>query len=181
VVKRNRRPSLRGTAERNALVEQWKYLPAAVAKAVLRWSQSSRQDYEDATQAAFLGLIRAAELFDETRGLKFCTYAWHHCRASIQAEARRQAKARPASLDMDRDAAHVPEPADRGQPPGTPAGWDDVRRALDALPADRDLIERHYLDGDTQRELAARCGVSYQRVQQRLGVAMGKLREALTA
>jgi hypothetical protein len=73
-------PALRDEAARNQLVEQWHGLPRYVAGALCR-SPSIRRvircesDFDDLAAAGHLPLLRAAELWDETCGVKFVTYA----------------------------------------------------------------------------------------------------------
>src|SRR6185295_16244465 len=70
-----RSPTLRVGAERDALVMQWQHLPAWAAKKLWRLEAVKRFGFKDAVQAGFLGLIRAAEIWDRARGIKFKTYA----------------------------------------------------------------------------------------------------------
>ena len=66
-------PTLRDTEARNALVLQWKGLPGYVAK----WLRVKHLTFDEAEAAGCDGLIRAAETFEESRGVKFSTYAIH--------------------------------------------------------------------------------------------------------
>jgi RNA polymerase nonessential primary-like sigma factor len=69
--------SRRSIAERNALVEQWIGLASFVARRI----SVSRLTPDEMLRAGEDGLLRAAELWDETRGVRFNTYAYrciHH-------------------------------------------------------------------------------------------------------
>jgi RNA polymerase nonessential primary-like sigma factor len=95
-----RRPALRGVEERNALVVQWLGLPGWTVKRM----RLRRLTFEEAEAAGRDGLIRAAELWDATRGVKFCTYAVNWIKQAIWREEEF------ATL------IHVPGYAQHGQP-----------------------------------------------------------------
>lgn len=80
---------LRSVEERNALVLQWSGLPLFVYRRLAHLKVVRRLDYEDAVSAGTLGLIRAAELWDESRGIQFDTYAFWAVRRSILTEANK--------------------------------------------------------------------------------------------
>lgn len=65
---------------RNQLAIENKGLVAAIANEYRR----SGMDIEDIKQEGYIGLLRAAELFDESRGFKFSTYAHWWIRCFIQ-------------------------------------------------------------------------------------------------
>jgi hypothetical protein len=73
VVSKGHLPVRRGPAERNALVEQWSGLPIWVACRF--YPQLKGQDRSDLISEGYLNLLRAAELWDESRDIKFTTYA----------------------------------------------------------------------------------------------------------
>ena len=57
---------------------------------------------------------------------------------------------------------------------------DEVRKALDQLkPNDRDVLEKHYLDGLGVKRIARRLDVPLGTVKRRLHVARGRLRKVL--
>jgi len=60
------------------------------------WSGAA---HDDLVQEGILGLMRAAELFDESRGVKFSTYATWWVRQKIGGFARKHVKHRAQSLD----------------------------------------------------------------------------------
>jgi len=75
----------------NELVEKYGHL---VKKAVRMFFPRSDAgfsviDLDDLEQAGYLGLIEASERFDETKGVKFETYALSRIRGSIQDELRK--------------------------------------------------------------------------------------------
>lgn len=57
--------------------------------------------YEDRVSIAYLGLVKAANTFDETRQVKFITYAFTVMRTEILLELRKQRK-RMKTLSLDR-------------------------------------------------------------------------------
>ena len=75
-------PAKANKANRDALVLQ--YLPLARAMA-----RRSSLPFDDATQEATIGLIRAADHFDETRNTAFSTYARYWITESLQLAAIR--------------------------------------------------------------------------------------------
>lgn len=190
-------PSRRSLSERNALVMQWEGLPHFVAVGMWRTKRVRNMDFDDAVQAGFLGLIRAAELFDESKGVKFVTYACHCCRRAI------------TKADHDVRAIRVPEYVyqldDPGEMPNLvtsqedivyllgkdlPEGQGDderalVRRAVAELPNPRlrYVIKRLYLDGDnpTLKVVGSEIGVTREYVRQLRNQAIGLLRERLAS
>lgn len=91
-------PSRRSLSERNALIVEWQYLPRWVAKQCIKKGHPgvTRMGLEDAADAGMFGLIRAAELWDERRGILFKTYAV----ASIWAALTRNA--------LHQNVIHIP-------------------------------------------------------------------------
>lgn len=172
---------VRPVAERNALALRWRHLPSAVYRRLARTREGVRRlGPDDALQAGFVGLLRAAELFDEARGFRFSTYAWPAvARHILRAAAGPRG---PKSCPLPGDD-FLPAPG-----PVPPAGVDDARlyAALATLPArERRVVTLYYGLGDdsggrTLEEVAALTGgISRERVRQLLARARGWLREAL--
>lgn len=85
----NRRVALRDIPSRNTIVLANRGLPHYVTSRVFgRRQRWGRYFFDDAVQNGFIGLIRAAELFDESIGAKFSTYAYYHIWDAIM-EGRR--------------------------------------------------------------------------------------------
>lgn len=76
------RPPLRSIEERNALVVANLGLVYFIAKPILRMFRSKT---DDIIQAGNVGLIKAGDSWDETRGVAFTTYACVVIRREIQA------------------------------------------------------------------------------------------------
>lgn len=127
------RPALRSVEERNALVEANLGL---VPWAVQRFTPTDDEHvFQDRKAAGYLGLIRAAELFDEDRGIAFSTYAVHWIRQAVQ---------RDSEFGSTSPAIHVP-PGTRFEPVRVVASLDaprhsddDSRTLADLLPAPED-------------------------------------------
>jgi DNA-directed RNA polymerase specialized sigma24 family protein len=145
---------------------------------------------EEIESAAWLGVMRAAALFDPTRGATFCTYANQWLRGKV-GDAVRERVRLTALPTVGPDGWGDPEdawgwellPAREDPPP--PDGPDDaLRRALAALPpADRLAVAGRFgLDGTdplTFAEVGAMLGVSKERGRQLCVRGLDKLRELL--
>lgn len=99
------RPSLRSISERNALVEQYQRLPYHVLNKIKNNPFIKRLDSNDAIQIGFLRLLRAAELWDGTRKVKFISYAYHSIQRGLFEAARRTCK----PTDPLTNAKYLPE------------------------------------------------------------------------
>jgi RNA polymerase sigma factor (sigma-70 family) len=77
-------PPLRSVEERNALVLKWRPLVSHVYRCLRKNCLLVRRlGYEDALSAGTLGLINAAALWDESRGVSFKTYAFYAIRRDM--------------------------------------------------------------------------------------------------
>jgi RNA polymerase sigma factor (sigma-70 family) len=168
----------------------------------------ARIDENDLFCAAARGLLRAAELWDPSRGVRFSTFALYQMRSQVQRWLR---------IDLERihvpqyvrDAVYHSKPhrlstefrtyqASRALGAGRQAedfdglpqrpGWDgpsqetleDLDAAIRKLPAQmRTVIEERYLEEKTLWEVGETLGVTKQRVQQLQVQALEKLRELL--
>lgn len=159
---------------------------------VLR-SRIAESDYDDAFQDGLMGLMRATQLFDPERGIRFSTYAVQWIRAGVQhgllnlegvnfrrAHANGTLHITPLSLDAEfDDGGQISTPVDTGPRPDEVgvdrARIDEARRAGDA--ACRDEIDRAVLDALFDEEhrsmsrldiaVAKSAGMSRQGVQVR--------------
>lgn len=78
-----RLPPLRGWAERNALAEQNLPLVPFVVKHLFGGRRLGPDEMADACQDGYLGLLRAAELWDDTAGITFGTYAFYWIKQTV--------------------------------------------------------------------------------------------------
>jgi RNA polymerase sigma factor (sigma-70 family) len=146
------RPSLRSVEERNRLVQA--NLPL-VPWTVHRFFPTRDEDtFQDRVQAGRLGLIRAAELFDEGRGCTFSTYAVRWVRQAIQRDREFHSGAPLIRVPRcaQRDGVQVPQVRSLDEPVRDDYGatlGDLIPAAPDASGSsleDRDLLAR-LLDG----------------------------------
>jgi RNA polymerase sigma factor (sigma-70 family) len=82
--------ALRSQAERNELVVQWLPLVHKIVRDMQADPWVASMDRDDAVQAGRLALIRAAELWDESRDIQFNTYAFRSIERRIRHESRNQ-------------------------------------------------------------------------------------------
>jgi RNA polymerase sigma factor (sigma-70 family) len=173
---RQRHPSKRSVEERNALVLEHRCLPAWVYQQLRRrWGPVARLGYDDATQAGFLALIRAADLWQPQRG-KFTTYAVTSIRRRMLQEAtkpRLHCERLPSGEEVLERPAAEPLSAHECQ---------RVRAAVAALPPElRVVVEGWVMQGRANRATGLAQGVSRQRVHQLRRAALADLRWRLQA
>jgi RNA polymerase sigma factor (sigma-70 family) len=198
------KPPLRPDAERNALAAK----NIGLVGGVLRRRFGGRDGavvlrcggWDDAFQAGCLGLLRAAELFDELQGKKFSTYAeWWIVRA-VQHCASRQCGAmtvphrlgarHPDKVPPEAKAAMQPvvsveaagesgrRPEDK-RPPDV-NGLLDLRDAMACLTRrEKSLVRLHFRDGKTYVQIGKRYGLSRERIRQLMKAMLEKLRDRL--
>lgn len=194
-------PPLRGVAERNALAMTAYHLVRHVVRRLLHDYPAVRRLGEgEAESVGYVTLLRAAEIYDERRGVRFCTYAYRSIRrqvlrASIEgnhgairipghcflqggvseravANARRALQCR--SLDEER-APPAPGPGEYEVDE-----LEGLHAAMQRLPEQqRQALRLRYWDGLLLTEVGAALGVSKQRVQQILNKALAALRQEL--
>ncbi|MDX1579840.1 MAG: RNA polymerase sigma factor RpoD/SigA [Gemmatimonadota bacterium] len=148
-----------------------------------------------------IGLLKAAERFDETRGVRFISYAvWWIRQAMSQAIARGSAPAAGRQPPPHLVSLETPLGNDRGarlqdvvpdlekEPPDVTLDREVRRHLLDrgllTLPSREQYVLRLYygLDGDVPRtlgEIGAELGVTRERVRQIKDRALARLRIAL--
>jgi RNA polymerase sigma factor (sigma-70 family) len=173
---RQQHPSRRSIEERNALVLEHRRLPAWVyLRLRRRWWPVARLGYDDATQAGFLALIRAAELWQPELG-KFSAYAVTSIRRKMLQEALKPGlccERLPEEESLPERAATEPLSAHECQ---------RVRAAVAALPPRlRAVVEGWVNEGQANRATGRALGVSRQRVHQLRQEALADLRWRLQA
>jgi RNA polymerase sigma factor (sigma-70 family) len=184
-------------------VLQYKHLPARVAARLRRHPAVARLGFEDAVQAGFLGLLRAAELWDDSRGVLFLTYAYQSVKMAIlkaalgdgliavplwvflrgdgkrHQEAVRRAQRYFSLFNRNDRHGYVWEPADRRDR----IDRHDYLTALDALggldPLEQDVIRWCVMDGQTLSSVGRRLGVSKEWVRQIRERGLAQLRRKL--
>lgn len=152
---------------------------------------------DDYLQAALVGLIRAAELFDPTTGYTFATYADYHMRQAIARERERHhlihvplyvenrkellARLKAVRLDAYTSTRGTQAGAADSLPDrrGEDAGESDaalIERMLRTLPDRYARVLRRRLDGMTLQAIGDAMGVSKERVRQMVDKATERLR-----
>lgn len=138
---------------------------------------------EDLVHEGILGLIRATDLFDPTRGVKFLTYASYWIKVFIIRYVRKQAEYIPVEDDQMGNLQDMSISADEV------AVQQDIREKTikhlkDVAVTDRDIqiISERYLDPKsdiTLREIGEKYGVSRQRIKQIEKRTISKIKKEL--
>ncbi len=130
---------------RNSLVESNIPLARWVARQHVHQARGI-VDLDDLQQAAMVGLIRAAELFDANRGTTFATYAVHWCRQAVRRTIANQGRTIrvPAHLVRVPEAGEELTPRQRAaeaanRTASLTAVGDDARAVADPRPSPHDL------------------------------------------
>lgn len=187
-----------------ALIARWRHLPGLTAR---RYASHLPRalDYDDLVSAGNIGLCKAAESFDPSRGAKFVTFAIAKIRGAMLEEFRQwDLIPRSAREKHKRDGAPLPTVVsletsvlctlgatgdarfadviqDEAEGPETLAMRADahsvLRQAVERLPdRERDLMRRYYDGNQTFRQIAEAFGISESRVYQVHQQAVRRLR-----
>lgn len=139
--------------------------------------RSRRLEWEDAWQVGYLGLCRAARIFEPARGLKFGTIAWYQIRSAIQRAYRKQGFTPFQSLDAKGHGADgyalLDELADDAAPPTDTL--DDWLRFI-CCPRQR-LALRWWCEGWLFKEIGEHLGVSKTRIGHLVAKGLAALRQ----
>ena len=163
---------------------------------------------DDLIGAGFQGLMVAAERFDESRGIKFSTFAWPWIRNRILEYVRKNHVVHvPSQLQIGKMGRTLEVSIDgdehfhrrdlynerRGEPVADPNEAIDQRRTVqlvrDAVltlpPREREVIVRRFgmvgVPFATFQTIADDIGLSRERVRQIQNIALGRLRKRLAA
>jgi len=113
------------------------------ARKFLAWCKGALE-YEDLIQAGSIGLLKAADKFDESRGIAFSTYASYWVWQSILREAQNHGRNIRIPCNMHeryrRDGIPLPPPTLSLDAPLTHADGED-RTILDTIGVDDDPVE----------------------------------------
>jgi RNA polymerase nonessential primary-like sigma factor len=172
-------------------------LAAWVAKKVRRLSRLARLlPWEDARQAAMLGLVQASRRYDPARCPRFAGFACWAIRAAVQEAARRAvAVTVPAQVvqgtvsRLRSDALQAAAAACRGSltladctplpaPAAGPRPEEELGPLLEGLPPRPRQVVQRRLEGHTLREVGRELGVTRERARQIEVSALSRLREA---
>jgi RNA polymerase sigma factor (sigma-70 family) len=189
-------PSLRSIEERNKLILENKALPYHIVKKLSGLEMIKAYGEEDAAQVGFLGLIRAAEVWDENREAKFLTYAyyavWNRVVNDIGRWFNRQKRAAKRRRAMVKLPKYDWMVNDRGE--AEPGIFDpDVGDKLDSekiisvcewmcqtnsvLRIHGIVIKQRFFDGCSFDEMGEKRGISGQAMRKRVDNALKALRK----
>jgi RNA polymerase sigma factor (sigma-70 family) len=197
--------TLRGVAERDKLAATCYPMVYHLARKLsLRVPVVRRRGYDDAVQDGFLGLLRAAEVFDPKRGVKFSSFACHYISGYIRRIAedsaglihlpRIEKNRRNPRFDGQRLAASKigslcssgarKDCLSSGDPPCASLERQDSDLAAARLmaklpPRLAAVVRERVLNGKTLVSLAASEGVKPETVKKRWRLALQALREAV--
>lgn len=159
-----RHKSLRGVQERNVLVAQYYPLVHSIVRDVIRIpGVRPASTGDDLFQTGVIGLMRAAELWDETVGVKFISYAHRPIKREMMEGSRGQGvvrvpywwnktggarRATPSSVEAAAKAANV-----------TCLDCDVPLDRVAGRPDDADALLDDYLDLLTRRERSLLCNL----------------------
>ena len=148
-------------------------------------------EYDDAFQIGAMGLMRAAAHYDESRGVKFSTYAMRCIKAALGTDLRKRIAVRrgggitPLSLDAPcarlngltlGDMLRARDDVERQQLEGEMlAAFEAMLASQPARPAR--LARMFWLEGLTQREIAAALGLNPQTVHRIIWGVMRRFRK----
>lgn len=199
--------SLRSKEDRDKIVQQWLGLPGYTINRKLGWLRKHihRYGFDDANNVGVLTLIRAAELWDPSRGIKFNTYAinaiYHkirdvvtdsgtviHIPHDVFGRARRgetlDKKFKIAAcrakkvVQLEEGAMLLPAPVD--QQATSQESSPLLAEALAALGSrERLVIQLRYYQKLTLRQIGTQLNISHERVRQIRDKALERLRETL--
>ncbi len=185
---------------RNRLVVQWQYLVPWVVRRMDDIPALRRIGYDEARGAGYYGLLMAAEYFDASRGIKFCTYAsrciWEHVTKAMgsgtsvyvpewlyakqHADNHLQKYARAAERVINgHNLALLPkcecdEIADADE-------RERIQEALSHLPTNlRIAIVSHIMEGETLKAVGERIGHTKESVRLLCRAAIKRLRKMLS-
>jgi RNA polymerase primary sigma factor len=168
-------------ALRNAIVQANLRLVVAIAKTLVDPANS----LDDLMSEGNLPLMRAAEIFDFTRGLRFSTYAtWAIRNGLLRVVKRNRRRRQRAVTGVDELLSQHRET--RTSALGGERHWEQLQasaaRLLEQLtPRERLIVAARFgLDGESRaapfREIAVRLDLSTERVRQLLTKALHRLR-----
>lgn len=172
-------------AARNTRIEDHLELAKGIAR---QYAQRSAIPFDDLFSYASIGLIRAAERWEETRGVPFRGFAWRYMRGAIIDGIRAETRCRQRPGFVHQRATF--EPLSEGDetvpdPRVTAARLDaavDVRSLKKLVdPRAVRIINSHFGAGRTFREIGQAEGIGEDRAWQILQGALATMRGAALA
>lgn len=185
-----------GAKER--LINRYLPLVGMVVARMGSWRGGAVADRDDLLQSGFLGLVRAVELFEPSRGVQFPTYASFRIRGSVldslraldwvprslrREAARRELAGEPPLLPIccELDAEALVDPrAHPGVEMELAEERERLRKAVARLPRREKLaLEGSYLGGRTLKDISLELKISESRACQIRTRALSRLRHML--
>lgn len=184
---------MRDIAARNALAEQNLPLVPYAVKHLLGGHRLGPDEMADACQDGYLGLLRAAELWDDTAGITFSTYAFYWIMQTVlrgraeddlilvplyhRGPAREALRARLRAVRLDATPTHVGRRRGRdietvaaslpSPEPVPPPTRYDLDRVLACCRTSRQReVLRARARGESLQSVAGRLGLTRERVRQ---------------
>ena len=158
---------------RNALIAAHLAYARAIAHGYARHHRIPDYAHDDLEQEAVLGLLAAAERWDESTGVPFRLFAAHRIRGAmadwVRAQTHSRMTAPPVHVELGGPMlAEALADADRRTPERATLDRLAARRLLDGplLPVERHVLIRHHLDGATLLEIGRELGITESRVCQ---------------
>lgn len=135
------------------------------------------RDYEDAVQEAKLALYRAGMLWDAYRGVKFSSYAGTALLRQLSKFMNKRRKHQLRNLvNEDEIVGGYDEYDDEEERDLERLA--KVMQSMNRLPErTRKLVEGHYLDKRTLRDLGREWGITQERVRQVIVVGVAELKQ----
>lgn len=192
-----RKPSVRSIADRDVLIEKFRHLPEHVVGKLFYIPHVKKMGFSDAVQCGFLGLIRAAELWEADRGVAFISYAYNAIANNILNQARcgflinvpntawKNGRlppnwARPGPTDSE---FFGKEPYTEDLDPFlTDDFGEELSRVIKSLPPTWQAVLRlRFLQGKTQTEASKVLGVTRQTVSVTEARALKRVKKLLAS
>ena len=149
-------------------------LAPLIGSLVQKIRQTSKvADFDDRVQAGYMGVLRALQLWDRTRGCRFTTYAWIWIRREIFRVT--EGPIRPRTTSVDYSDGPEPESSDAG--PEASAEANELLEYIETIKPEklRTVIKMRCLEGLSVEEISVRMGLSETRIYQYLENAARKL------
>jgi RNA polymerase sigma-70 factor (ECF subfamily) len=156
------------------IYDQYKYMVYKLA-----WQYTKDETvFKDLVQEGFIGLEKACQKYK--KGFKFSTFAYHKIHGEIRSYVAYKKEIIHIPVDKKKSVKiNYEEITEIEDKTDLFLSW-DMENALTQLSEDlRDLIELHFYEGHSKKEISEITGLSYDSVVYRIEKALKKLREYL--
>lgn len=137
-------------------------------------------DVDDLRQEAWVGLLKAAESYDPTRGPQFSTYAWIYVKGALCRFVTQRLSGKPVIIDIE-GMPVVDFHATCNSGEGSVDNKDMVDKIFDLIEGEpyAVLLTDHFVHGKTYRVLAKEHGVSHETINIRIKKLMAMITKRL--